>query len=222
MQIQEKDDFADGSVYEHILAALDSVPWDRAPEVFPIRPLARTNIDFFPGHCGYVGPEFPLRDGIMVVANNFSSVKGWQDYSGDADRESMTRTWRNLRLMIEASGVEIERFWFTNYCHGVMEQGAESYDFPGRIIKTLEFDRVFEKCVGAMRPALIVSLGRLAARHLGTDYARRETIERRTIASHPTKLMAAVHPSAWTWQKRGFTDQDFRLEGERIGSAFRD
>lgn len=64
MQIHKKDDFADGSVYEHILAALDSVPWDRAPEVFAIRPLARTNIDFFPGHCGYVGPEFPLRDGI--------------------------------------------------------------------------------------------------------------------------------------------------------------
>ena len=100
----------------------------------------------------------------------------------------MTRTWRNLRLMIEASGVNIERFWFTNYCHGVMAQGAESYDFPGHIIKTLEFDHVFEKCVGAMRPALIVSLGRLAARHLGTDYARRETVERRTIANHPTNL----------------------------------
>ena len=40
----------------------------------------------------------------LVVANNFSSVKGWQDYSSDADRESMTRTWPNLRLMIKASG----------------------------------------------------------------------------------------------------------------------
>jgi len=103
-----------------------------------------------------------------------------------------------------------------------MEQDAESYDFPGRIIRTLEFNRVFEKCVGAMRPILIVSLGRLAARHLGTDYARRETVERRTIGNHPTKLMVTVHPSAWTWQKRGFTERGFRLEGERIGSAYRD
>ena len=32
--------------YEAMLAALNVVSWDRAPEVIPIRPLYRANIDF--------------------------------------------------------------------------------------------------------------------------------------------------------------------------------
>lgn len=223
MQIQENG--ASGAAalaYQEIMSALEAVPWDRAPEVLRIKPLGRTHIEFFPGHCGYDGLEFPIYNGIMVVANNFSSVKGWRDYCEDVDRESVVRTWRNLRVIIQASEIEIERFWFTNFCLGAMHRKTESYDFPKRIIKSHEFDQFFGKCVTAMKPALIVSLGRLAARHLGTDYAQRKIVDSRAIANHPTKLLAAVHPSAWTWQKRGFSSEDFRVEGERICAALRD
>lgn len=184
----------------------------------PIKPLNRKNVEFFPGHCGYVGSDFPV-GGIMVLANNFSTLNGWNDYCKEPDRESGTPTWRKLRLMIAASGLPMEPFWFTNYCHGVMDRAKESYDFPHRIIKKLEFDRVFMECVEAMRPTLIVTLGNLPAQCIGTDFALRNDIESRTISGHQTRLLAAVHPSGWTWQGLGFSDDDFRREGERIGRA---
>ena len=213
-----------GPVYASILSALDSIPWSRAPEVLPTRPMNRKSLDFFPGHHGYEGAEFPV-GGIMIVGNNFSSAKGWHDYCESDDVDSSTRTWRRLRPMVEASGMPLERFWFTNYCHGALNRPLnrpkESYNFPASLIKALEFARIFEHSVETMRPVLVVSLGGLAARHLQTDYALREKIEIRTIAGHQTMLLAAVHPSAWTWQKRGFTEKDFREEGARIGKAAR-
>jgi hypothetical protein len=136
--------------YKAILRSLDSVPWSKVPEVTPIRPIRRDNIDFFPGHVGHVGPIFPV-GGIMVVGNNFSTLAGWRSYEDGPDRESDTKTWQRLRLMIEASGEQIEDWWFTNYCLGVMDGPSESYDFPRRVTKVLEFERVFAECVAAMR-----------------------------------------------------------------------
>jgi hypothetical protein len=211
---------ADGStaIYESMLSLLDGIPWGLAPEVTDVRPLERENIDFFPGHRGYLGAEFPS-GGIMVVGNNFSSLKGWSDYRNSPDVESPTRTWRNLKAVIEASGIQMSRFWFTNYCMGAMDQTAESYDFPTRTVRKLEFARVFEGCVSLMRPALIVTLGRLASARVGTDFANRKRIDVRDVGGHETRLIALVHPSAWTWQGRGFTADDLRTEGARIATA---
>ena len=207
-----------GPLYASLLEALESIPWSRAPEVLPLRPMERNALDFFPGHRGYAGSKFPV-GGIMIVGNNFSTTKGWQKFRASPDRESSIPTWRRLRKIIESSGLPLERFWFTNYCHGALDREAESYEFPARIVKALELDRVFERCVETMRPVLVVSLGRTAARHLRTDFALRERVDERTINGHSTKLMATVHPGAWTWQRRGFTDEDFREEGRRIGKA---
>lgn len=204
--------------YNAILASLESLPWNSVPEVTPIHPLARKNIDFFPGQVGHTGARFP-GGGVMVVANNFSSLKGWRDYAEGTDEESTTATWRKLRLMIQASGVPWDDFWFTNYCLGVMARKRESYDFPHRIIKTLKFETMFERTVAAMRPRLVVSLGRLASKHLRTDYELRERIDDRKICGHATRLLAAVHPSAGTWRRKGFWFEDFANEGTRIGAA---
>jgi hypothetical protein len=204
--------------YAAIMTALESLPWSSVPEVKLISPIPRTHIDFFPGHRGHIGERFPV-GGIMVVGNNFSSLKGWGDYNASPDVESPTSTWRKLRLVIDGSGLPWEDFWFTNYCFGVMDRKAESYDFPDRIIKALEFESMFSKSVAAMRPRLVVSLGRLAANHLRTDYRFRERIDERVIGGHPARLLAAVHPSAWTWNGKGFRDEDFVAEGARIRYA---
>ena len=158
----------------------------------------------------------------MIVGNNFSSLSGWKTYSESSYRQSETTTWRKLQLMIDASGLGIGRFGFTNYCHGVMEQKSECYSFPKHIVRSLEFNQLFTTFVASMKPALIVSLGNLASDLLGTDYKQRDKIDRRTIAGHSTKLIAAVHPSAWTWANRGFTFEDCRLEGQRIRAAVRE
>lgn len=204
--------------YAAIVALLDSVPWPLAPNVTVIRPQNRTSLDFFPGQRGYAGEYFPV-GGVMVVGNNFATLKGWADYCSSPDCGSAIPTWRNMRVIVEASALPIERFWFTNYCLGVIDRDRESYDFPAPLVKALQFQRVFEGCVAAMRPSVIVSLGRSAARHLSTDYKRRERTEVRTIGTHKTRLLAAVHPSAWTWGGRGFAEDDFRHEGRRIGEA---
>jgi uracil-DNA glycosylase len=157
----------------------------------------------------------------MIVGNNFSTIKGWSDYSNSPDVDSMVKTWKRLRLMIEASGVPAEAFWFTNYCLGAMEAKEESYDFPRSINKALEFERVFAECLIAMKPRLVVTLGRPISDILKTGYDLRERIDTRTFAGHTARFMAAVHPSAWAWQKKGFGDKEFVAEGARIGAAAR-
>lgn len=207
------------SPYEAILKSLESVPWSKAAEVTPIRPIPRDHIEFFPGHVGYVGANFPV-GGIMAVGNNFSNLVNWRKYETGADHESDTKTWSRLRLMIAASGEPIENWWFTNYCLGVIDGPSESYNFPRRTIKLLEFQRVFAECVAAMRPRLIVALGRPVADSLKADYSR-ERIEATTVGGHATRLLATVHPSAWTWRGKEFGDREFVMEGERIGLAAR-
>jgi uracil-DNA glycosylase len=157
----------------------------------------------------------------MVVGNNFSTIKGWDDYKNSPDVDSPISTWKRLRLIMRESGVPAEDWWFTNYCLGAMAGTAESYNFPRRIIKALEFDRVFAECVAAMKPRLVVTLGLLASNLLKTDFGR-ERIDEREIGGHRTRLMAAVHPSAWTWRGKGFGDKDFAAEGARIGAAARE
>jgi hypothetical protein len=204
--------------YRAIVAQLDGLPWHLAPSVTAIRPQNRKSLNFFPGQRGYAGQRFPI-GGVMVVANNFTSLNGWAEYRASPDRESVTPTWRKMRVMLEGSGLPIDRFWFTNYCLGIMDRDVESYEFPAVVVKTLRFRQFFEASAEAMRPSVIVSLGRPAARHLSTDYEHRERIDVREFGTHTTKLIAAVHPSAWTWRGKGFGEDDFRREGARIAEA---
>jgi hypothetical protein len=204
--------------YRTIVVQLDSVPWHLAPSVTAVQPQNRKSLNFFPGQRGYAGEQFPI-GGIMVVANNFTSLNGWAEYCTSPDCESVTPTWRKMRVMVEASGLPIDRFWFTNYCLGLMERDVESYEFPAAIVRILQFHSFFAACVETMRPSAVVTLGRSAARQLSTDYDCRERIDVRTFATHTTKLIAAVHPSAWTWRGKGFGEDDFRCEGARIAQA---
>ena len=124
-----------------------------------------------------------------------------------------------LYHVLPQTRMPLEQFWFTNYCLGVMDRRTSQYKFPHHVAKALKFDHFFERCVKAMRPRLIVSLGAYAARWLKTDYARRERIDERVVGGHPTRLLAAVHTSAWTWNRRGFSLEDFATEGRRIRKA---
>ncbi len=87
----------------------ESIPWTLAHElgVFRIDPLPKSCLDFFPGQRGFAGADVPT-DGIMVVANNFSTVKGFDDYSAASDAESKTPTWRRLRLIMRFDRVFAE------------------------------------------------------------------------------------------------------------------
>jgi hypothetical protein len=67
-----------------------------------------------------------------------------------------------------------------------------------------------------MKPRLIVALGAPASRYLGADYKRRESEPIVAFGGHRTRLIAAVHTSAWTWgspPNNGFGEAQFRAEG---------
>lgn len=206
-------------VYESILATLDSVPWLLAPSVTPIRPVGHEALSFFPGQRGFVGSKFPV-GGVMFVANNFDNLSGWLSYSSDLNRRDDTRTMNILRkIVIPEAGIATNSFWLTNCCLGVMDRNSMRYRFAKRICLLLEFGRVLDECAALMRPRLIVSMGGLAAEFLKTDYRQRKRVDWRSFGGHETRLMAIVHPSAWTWQNAGFPKERFREEGRRIRDA---
>lgn len=208
--------------YDDILAALRSVKWELFKDkVTPIEPDCHTKVNFFPGQRGYTPPAFPV-GGVMMVANNFSNLDGWCDYCRDLDFHDTSPTWTRLRnLILPNTGILDNEFWFTNYNLGVMDVPDQQYEFKRPIREGLGFELVFEKCVVAMRPRLIVTLGGYAAKYLKTDYATREESRRRirevrTIYGCPA--ISTWHPAA---RKSMFPDEIFIAEGKRIGDTDR-
>lgn len=194
--------------YAGVLSALRSIPWDLAKEVTPIEPRAFKHLAFFPGRKGYSGTDFPVH-GVMLVGNNYDNLDCWNK---EKDEESASPTWKRLRaITFPVSKVPCERFWFTNYCHGVMRSKNSRYEFPPRIRTLLEFRRVFEECVVAMQPKVIVSLGGFARHYLKFE---RGEAKPQTIMGHETLVLAAYHPAA------GGTLDKFKEDAARIGRAY--
>lgn len=202
------------SGYAGVLEALNSIPWHRAPLVTAIAPRDFKQWNFFPGRSGFIGNEFPMY-GVMVVANNYDCLDGWEK---EVDELDLSPTMRRLRdITIPFSQVPPEQFWFTNYCHGVMDNRDERgrpdpcYSFPAKVCEDLEFRRVFEECVLAMRPRVVVAFGGDADGYL--KFPRGEA-QPRTIQGHETLVLSVYHTSA-----RGTLDK-FYADAERIGRAY--
>ena len=84
--------------------------------------------------------------------------------------------------------------------------------------------QAFKDCVKIMKPRLVVALGEPASRYLHADYQRRQEELIATFGGHRTRVIGAVHPSAWTWgpgRNNGFGQAEFIAEGQRIGAASR-
>jgi hypothetical protein len=201
--------------YDGALAAISTIPWHLAKSVTPIAPRNFQSLNFFPGRRGFIGPEFPIH-GVMMVANNYDCLGGWIT---ETDEEDESPTWRRMKnIIVPESEIPLREFWFTNYCHGVMDSRDKNgkpdpcYSFPANICSVLDFRRVFEDCVVAMEPKVIVALGCDADHYL--RFPRGEA-EERVIAGHPTMVLSAFHTSA-----RVSLDK-FILDAKRIGRAYR-
>jgi uracil-DNA glycosylase len=212
---------ADALGYADVLEAFEALPWHEAEAhwVTKIAPVGHESLSFFPGQRGFFGAQFPL-GGIMLVANNFDNLDGWLAYESNLDDKDESATMLKFTELIQPETHEpMEQFWFTNYCLGVMKKRTRRYRFPHAAVEALQFRPFFHRCVEVMKPRLIVTLGAYAATWLGTDYAARERVDSKTFGKHTTRLMAIVHPSAWTWRRKGFTLDDFRMEGRRMREA---
>jgi len=84
----------------------------------------------------------------------------------------------------------------------------ECYDFPRCAIDALGFEAVFSKCVDAMRPTLVVTLGRLASRHIRTDHALRERVDERKGHSGGTERRGDEPPKFAIVQLFGGTSRE--------------
>jgi hypothetical protein len=74
-------------------------------------------------------------------------------------------------------------------------------------------------CRGITSGSRTIASARWSARRNPHDYERRERLDERDVAGHATRLLAAVHASAWTWRRKGFGLEEFINEGRRIGAA---
>jgi hypothetical protein len=154
----------------------------------------------------------------MMVGNNFSNLSGWDNYTKSLDYHDETKTWKRLNaLILPASEVPLDEFWFTNFSLGVMDMPDASYPFPSPFRRDLKFREVFQKCVVAMQPTLIVALGGDVASYLKADYVGMGTHRTPEVRTREGYLVAAtLHPAA-----RRIPDERFKAEGKRIGELYR-
>lgn len=120
---------------------------------------------FFPGGDGLWKHENGNNDlkigGIMVVGHNFDNILGFEK-SLEIGSESITcPTWRNLRILLEDSRINLEDCFFTNVYVGLIDSKSNVGLFPGsrseifkqQCIELLEYQ------ISEQRPKIILTLG---------------------------------------------------------------
>lgn len=138
-------------------------------------PRAIPGTAFFPGGYGLWREEeadrvaLP-RGGVMVVGQDFHSATGYRKWFALGTEWPHVVTWRGLRPVLERAGLTMRECFFTNAYMGLRIGAKATGDFPGRA------DRAFvDRCHGfllyqieAVRPRLIVTLGKPAFQAIGT------------------------------------------------------
>ncbi len=191
--------------YKHILDVLHSVP--SHPDVTPIEPEGHAALSFFPGQRGFVGPAFPI-NGVMLVANNFDNLDGWQKYERDLSAVDTSKSFKKLtQTILPAAGVPIENCWLTNYALGVMDRPDSQYEFPANVRAALQLEKKFAEFVAIMQPRLIVAMGEYVQNYLRVP--RGEVVE-----LFGTKVIAIWHPGRFHK-----SDADLETEAQRIREA---
>ena len=106
------------------------------PTVLPVGGrVGRTG--FFPGGSGLWGaerdrplPPMPV-GGVMLLGHNLDSEDTFRK-ALEADGENLkSATWRELITMLPASGVALERCFFTNFFIGLIPGRNSTGEFPG-------------------------------------------------------------------------------------------
>jgi hypothetical protein len=135
--------------------------------VIPV-PAAIPGTAFFPGGYGLWNsqadadlPEFPRR-GVMIVGHDFHSEAGYKlSFENGRERETQP-TWGNLLKVLRGADIPLTRCFFTNYYMGLRKGSATTGVFPGA--RDSDFhkhcSKFFIKQLAAMRPSLIVTLGK--------------------------------------------------------------
>ncbi|MEO8053376.1 MAG: uracil-DNA glycosylase family protein, partial [Acidobacteriota bacterium] len=148
--------------------------WQKMSSTFPSSsfpegvvkvPQAIQGTAFFPGGYGVwleenLRPPFPIGQ-IMVVGQDFNSVAAYDRARKAKTEVKISRTWRALIGILDASGISRDRCFFTNVYMGLREEEKETGRFPGAkdkefVHRCVEF---FKLQLEVARPKLILTLG---------------------------------------------------------------
>lgn len=183
----------------------------------PIRGTA-----FFPGGLGLWLEEnnptaqFPTQQ-IIVVGQDFNSVGAYERAREIGTEVDASAAWRGLRELFLASGVSLDRCFFTNLYMGLRDGGRETGKFPGARDKSFVHRCVtfFNRQLVVARPKLILILGlepfQVLAHALFSMRAPKTLSECAGIY-HPVSLVhgsatvvALTHPSVYhanVWRRK--------------------
>ncbi|HEY2496003.1 MAG TPA: uracil-DNA glycosylase family protein [Candidatus Angelobacter sp.] len=123
---------------------------------------------FFPGGYGLWSPDDDPRGQIMVVGQDFNSVRVHKKALLDGTEVHSSATWRELGNILAASCISASRCFFTNFYMGLRDGGCEEGQFPGLpgIRRSQEFKDFTKRCLDFFhtqlhffRPKLIFTLG---------------------------------------------------------------
>lgn len=130
---------------------------------------------FFPGGIGLwrtLGSDLPLFPvgGVMVLGQDFDSVKGYEKSLENAAENLTMPTWKNLQSLLERVNIQPETCFFTNIYIGLRQGTKNTGRFPGAAF--VEFkarcSKFLLRQIAIQKPGLILTLGTWVPRFLAT------------------------------------------------------
>jgi uracil-DNA glycosylase len=121
---------------------------------------------FFPGGRGLWLEENSTKfPNIMVLGQDFSSVKEYIRWAEKAVAEIQSPTWRNLIVLFKEVGIDLNECFFSNVFMGLRDTDKETGKFPGFkdrnfIKRNLEY---LQYQIDIVSPDVIITLGKFAA-----------------------------------------------------------
>jgi uracil-DNA glycosylase len=204
-------------LWREMHAAVSPFPPGVAEVPQPIKGTA-----FFPGGLGLWLHEnasrgdFPTGQ-IMVVGQDFNSVKAYKEAVLAGTEVGSSATWRALQKLLCASDISFNRCFFTNLYMGLRKEGPETGKFPGAhdepfVQRCMAF---FVRQLEVVQPKLILTLGlepiQVLAKHLLHVTAPKSLtscvdIYRSVSLPHGrVTVVALTHPSFYhanVWRRR--------------------
>lgn len=121
---------------------------------------------FFPGGRGlWTGDSSGIFPSILVLGQDFSTVKVYEDMKIGLVKDLNSPTWKNLIKLFNEARVDFKKCFFSNVFMGLREiqemtgkfLGGKDKEFVKRNLSFLSFQ------IETIRPKLIITLGRPAS-----------------------------------------------------------
>ena len=124
---------------------------------------------FFPGGQGlWLEDDSELTPDILVLGHDFSTVTEYNKMLASRQNEINSPTWRELRKLFQAAGIDLNRCFFSNVYMGLRDVVSMTGVFPGskdkEYVKRNQNFLRFQ--IRTLKPKVIITLGKPASVNL--------------------------------------------------------